>query len=106
MLSAAALILQATPVLAGPHEGGEGRKGEMFKKHDLNGDGKITESEFLEHAKKKFSERDKNNDGAITEDEAKAAYEAKRSEMKEKRENWKEKRETRKSEKQSETSAE
>ena len=45
----------------------------------------MSEAEFLENAKKKFSEKDANNDGAVSKDEAKAAYEAKRSERKEKR---------------------
>lgn len=91
MLSAAALILQATPVLADNHGGDKGAK--MFEKQDTNSDGKITEAEFLEHAKKKFAERDTNGDGSISQEEAKAGKEAKRKEMKEKR---KEKREERK----------
>lgn len=87
MLSAAALLLQAAPVLADNYDGGgKGKKGDMFQKHDLDKDGKITEAEFLQHAKKKFAERDANGDGSITQEEAKAAYEAKRAEKKEKRE--------------------
>ena len=83
LLTAAGLILQATPVLADHH--GKGKFDEKFAKHDINGDGVVSEAEFLENAKKKFSEKDANNDGSVSKDEAKAAYEAKRSERKEKR---------------------
>lgn len=95
MLTAAGLILQATPVLAGDHEGGHKKgdhKAKMFEKQDLNGDGSISEAEFLEGAKKRFKEMDANGDGAFTKEEGKAAHEARREKMKEKRAKWKEKR--------------
>lgn len=98
MLAAAGLIVQATPVIAGHHEGGEGHmkdKGkkvaEMFAKNDTNGDGVVSEAEFLDHAKKKFAEKDLNGDGSISMDEAKKNKEAKREKWKEKREGMKEK---------------
>ncbi len=97
LLTAAGLILQATPVLA-EHHGDKhgGKKGQMFAKYDTNGDGAISEAEFLEKAKKKFAEKDTNGDGAISQDEAKAAHKEKRGARKEKRqerrENRKEKR--------------
>ena len=85
LLGAAVLVFQATPVLADNHKGGHGNKGaKMFEKHDTNGDGAISEAEFLEHAKAKFSERDTNGDGSITMEEAKAAKEAKRGKMRDK----------------------
>lgn len=97
MLIAAGLILQATPVFAGHHEG----EGKMFEKHDLNGDGSISQDEFLEHAKKKFQKRDANGDGIISKDEAQAAKAEKKEKWKEKRkemrDKMKEKREERKS---------
>ena len=96
MLTAAGLILQATPVLAEHHEGAEGHKGKMFQKHDTNGDGVISESEFLEQAKKRFSKMDADGSGSVSQDEAKAAHKAKREKMREKKEERKEKRQERK----------
>ncbi len=97
LLAAAGLIFQVTPVLAEHHEGdgGHDRKNQMFEKHDTNGDGMISEAEFLEHAKKKFGEKDSNGDGSISKDEAKAAHDAKREKRKEMRDQWKEKRQDR-----------
>ena len=82
-LSAVALAFSAAPALA-DHHGGEGRmggKGDMFAKHDTDGNGVVTEAEFLEHAKERFSKMDTDGNGEVTKDEAEA--------MKEK---WKEKR--------------
>ena len=95
MLTAAGLIFQATPVLAGHHEGGEDHKGGMFAKHDTNGDGVISEAEFLAHAKAKFAQKDTNGDGSISREEAKAAKQSKREKMKDKREKIKEKHQER-----------
>jgi len=94
LLAAAGLILQATPAFADNHKGdGEGRKGpKMFEMHDTNGDGMISEAEFMAHAKAKFAEKDTNKDGSISKDEAKAAKEAMREKHKEKREERREKR--------------
>ena len=87
LLAAAALIVQATPVLAENYGGkGHGKKGQMFEKYDTNGDGAISQSEFLAKAQQKFAEKDTNGDGAISKEEAQAAHEAKRNKMKEKRE--------------------
>ncbi len=83
MLAAAILVFQATPVLADNHGDHGGKKGKMFEKHDTNGDGMVSEAEFLEHAKKKFAEKDTNGDGSISKEEAKAAKKGKRSKMKE-----------------------
>lgn len=93
---AAGLIFQVTPVLADHHMKGEGydkKKEEMFKKQDTNGDGVISEAEFLTHAKKKFEEKDLNKDGSISKEESEEAHEAMREKRKEMKENWKEKRE-------------
>lgn len=96
MITAAVLIAQATPVFAetGDHDGKPG--GKMFEKQDTNGDGVISEAEFLETAKKRFAEMDSDGNGSVTKEEGKAAHEAKRAKMKEKREKWKEKRQERK----------
>lgn len=96
ILTAAVLVFQTTPVLAESYEGGDKpHKGKMFEKKDTNGDGVISESEFLDHAKARFDEMDKNGDGSISQDEAKVMHEAKREKMKEKRDQWKEKRQER-----------
>jgi Ca2+-binding EF-hand superfamily protein len=106
LLAAVGLVLQATPAFAEDHEGGSKKrgehKGEMFAKHDTNGDGSISEAEFLTHAKAKFAKKDTNSDGSISKEEAKAAHEAKRAEMKEKRKGMKEKMKERRSEKRGE----
>ena len=79
MLSALALVI-GLPTAA---EAG-GKKGhKMFEKHDLNGDGVVTKSEFLEGAEKMFSKMDLDGNGEITKEEAEEA----RAKMKEK---WKE----------------
>lgn len=89
LLATAAFIFQATPTLAEHHEGGEGHKGkryaEKMKQSDTDGNGSISEAEFLAKAKEKFAEKDTNGDGEISQEEAKAAHEAKRAKMKEKR---------------------
>ncbi|MGN7439201.1 MAG: hypothetical protein ACTHOO_11230 [Alcanivorax sp.] len=82
MLSALALAVSVpTAAEAGPHGGKKGHK--MFEKHDLNGDGVVTKSEFLEGAEKMFSKMDLDGNGEITKEEAEEA----RAKMKEK---WKE----------------
>ncbi len=94
LLAGAALVMQVTPVLADGHK--DGHKGKKFEMHDTNGDGTISEAEYLEHAKKRFQERDTNGDGSISKEEGKAAMDAKhekRKAMKEKmRDKMKEKR--------------
>ena len=88
MLSIAALSLGfAAPALADHHEG----KG--FEKHDTNGDGVVTEAEFLEHAKARFAKMDTDGNGEISAEEAKENRAEMKEKMKEKREKWKEKRE-------------
>ncbi len=90
LLSAAALAISATPALADNH--GD-KSGKMFEKHDTNGDGVVSEAEFLDHAKQRFAEMDTDGNGEISQEEAKAQKEARKEKMKEKREKWKEKRE-------------
>lgn len=87
-LGVAILALGSAPALAGHHEGDKENKGGMFAQKDANGDGAISQDEFLDaykvKAMKKFEKMDANGDGSITQDEAKAAH----SKMKEK---WEEK---------------
>lgn len=90
LLSAAVLALQVVPALAeeGP-AGGEGKKAPrhegMFEKQDTNGDGVVSETEFLERGKVMFKEMDGNGDGNVTKEEARAHFEKKHAEREAKR---------------------
>jgi Ca2+-binding EF-hand superfamily protein len=46
----------------------------MFKDADVNNDGKISQKEFNETAKKRFAKIDKNNDKSLTQDEFQEFY--------------------------------
>lgn len=88
-LTAAVLAFSAAPALADNHgKDAKGPKGGMFEQHDTNGDGVVSQDEFLDHAKARFGEMDTDGDGKISREEAQAH----RTEMKEK---WKERREER-----------
>lgn len=97
LLSAAVLALQVVPALAQDGPAGEGKKGPrhegMFEKQDTNGDGKVTEAEFLEHGKAKFKELDGNGDGSVTKEEAKAHFDKKRAQWEAKKAEMKAKKE-------------
>ncbi|MBX2834685.1 MAG: EF-hand domain-containing protein [Micavibrio sp.] len=85
-LSAVALAFTVTPALAGHHEGDKGHRGEkMFEKHDIDGDGVISQEEFQTHMDKKFSKMDADGDGNVTKEEAHESYEAMKTKWKEKR---------------------
>jgi len=58
-------------------------KGGMFEKHDTDGDGVISKSEFLSHAEARFSSMDVNGDGSVSKDEAKSKHKEMREKMKE-----------------------
>jgi Ca2+-binding EF-hand superfamily protein len=47
----------------------DGKKGKLFERQDVNGDGKVTKDEFMKHAEEKFVKLDVNKDGSITPDE-------------------------------------
>ena len=68
-LSAVALAVSISPVMADSH--GD-KQGKMFEKHDTNGDGVISKSEFLAHAEERFAKMDQDGNGEISKDEAKA----------------------------------
>ena len=55
------LLLTALPAHA---DEGRPHKGKMFEKHDTNGDGVISKSEFLAHAEERFSKMDADGNGA------------------------------------------
>ena len=50
--------------------------GKQFAKLDIDGNGIVSEAEFLEHSKKRFTKLDANGDGGVTQEEMKAAREA------------------------------
>ena len=89
LLSAAALAFASAPALAQSADGtgpGPGpRDNKMFEMHDANGDGVVTEAEFLDRAKERFAQMDADGDGKLTQEEAKAAHESMRDKFKEKR---------------------
>lgn len=101
ILTAAFMVLQSLPVFAedGDKPMGDHKRMEREIKGDTNGDGMISESEFLAKSKTRFSEIDSNGDGNIDREEAKKAHEKRRGAMKEKRakmkERFKERRENR-----------
>ena len=70
----------AMPAFADSHSGG---KGGMFEKHDTNGDGVISKSEFLSHAEERFATMDADGDGSVSKDEAKSKHKEMREKMKE-----------------------
>jgi Ca2+-binding EF-hand superfamily protein len=91
MLSAAVLVFQAVPALAeGPHDK-ENRGAKMFEKQDANGDGVISEDEFLARAREHFATMDANKDGKVTKEESEAAFAKMREKMKEHREEMRKK---------------
>ncbi|MCB1651771.1 MAG: EF-hand domain-containing protein [Alphaproteobacteria bacterium] len=101
MLSAALMTLGAASAMAQPapgegpmHGGMKHEKGQMFQKHDLDGDGVVSKEEFLKQAEEKFAKIDTNGDGVISKEEAQAAHEKMREKMQERmqdRKQWKEK---------------
>jgi len=89
---ALAAILVSSPAWADEHKG-EGKAKHGFEKLDTNGDGKVTEAEFLDVQKARFADMDTNKDGAVTKEEGEAARKAWGEKMKEYRKEKGEKRE-------------
>lgn len=86
VFSALALAFAASPALADHHEGH--KKGGMFEKADVNGDGVVSKEEFMKSQEERFSKMDANGDGSFTKDEAEAMkkkWAEKRKERKEQR---------------------
>jgi hypothetical protein len=89
LLAAAALVFQASPVLAqGPQGGSQDgpRKDKMFEMHDTNSDGVISKDEFLTHAEDRFGKMDADSDGSVTKEEGQAAWEKMKERHKERKE--------------------
>ncbi len=81
-----AVALVSAPVVFADGHGDKGKGGKMFEKHDTNGDGVISKSEFLAHAEERFAKMDVDGNGEISKEEAKAH-------RKDKMKKWKERKE-------------
>lgn len=97
MLAACAAMLTTTAgAIAHAGEGHHGKKHDMFKEHDVNGDGVVTKDEFLSASQKRaeemFSKMDADGNGSITKEESDAAREKMKEKWKERKEKWKEKK--------------
>lgn len=75
-VSALAVLMAgvAAPSLAKHHKGGK-----HFAKMDTDGNGTVSQAEYLERAKKRFAKIDADNNGEITKEELKAAHEARKA---------------------------
>lgn len=69
-------------------------KGDKAKMIDTDGDGVVSQSEFMAAHEKRFSEIDADGNGELSRDEMKAHRADRRGKMKERRENRQEKRGT------------
>ncbi len=83
MLSALAFVF--TVPVAQANQGGGNKGGKMFERHDINGDGVITKSEFLESAEKMFAKLDLDGNGEVTKEEAVKARAKMRSKFQERK---------------------
>ena len=63
----------ARKVAAAPVEGVAGKHDAMFKRMDTNGDGQVTEAEYVAFFNAQFTARDTNADGVLGKDEFSAA---------------------------------
>ena len=72
LASTVALMLSASPALAGDYEK-DGVKGEMkaIKKMDSNNDGKLSKEEFMESSREEFQSADTDSDGTLDRQEMK-----------------------------------
>ena len=96
IICAAAAVLAAPVAMADGHSGDKEHKGSgMFEKHDVDGDGFISQSEFMKAHEEKFNKKDVDGDGKISKDEMKAAHAEKREKRKEKRAKMKDKKQER-----------
>ncbi len=77
----------------GPDKAGAG--GKMYEKLDENGDGSVSQAEFLAQASERFAKMDVDGDGVLTKYEAAAFHKSMREKMRGK---MQERREKRKSE--------
>lgn len=86
------VAMVATMALTGTaiaEEHGDGKRKGRMAKFDTDGNGKISQSEFLAKSQARFAKMDANNDGYLSRDEMKNARKKMRGNMKERRENRK-----------------
>ena len=65
--------------VAAPSLAKDGKGGKHFAKMDTDGNGTISQAEYLERAKKQFAKIDADNNGELTKEELKAAREARKA---------------------------
>lgn len=61
---------------------GQGRGAKMFDRHDANGDGKITQEEFMARCANRFTMMDLDGNGEVTQQEAREAFDKMRANRK------------------------
>lgn len=84
----AALLLTGPAAWADHHEGKEGdhgKKSRKFERRDADGNGVITQAEWLAAAEAKFLDLDADGDGSVTKEEWTAGRERMKKRWKEKR---------------------
>lgn len=83
LLSMAAL---STTAYAHDHGGDTSKKMDkmekMMDKYDANGDGNLSQEEFMTHAQEKFTKMDANGDGMVSKEELKKKYHDKKRDKK------------------------
>ena len=65
--------------VAAPSLAKDGKGGKHFAKMDTDGNGTISQAEFLERAKKRFAKMDADGNGELTKEELKAAHKARKA---------------------------
>ncbi len=92
-LSVLTFALFAPNVMAQDDQGQrQGRGGQMFDKHDLNGDGYLSLDEFIASAKERFAKIDMDGDGKVSKEEAKKHHQVMKKKMKDMKEQRQERR--------------
>lgn len=96
ILTALAVMVSVPYALAEEGGRGHGKHGgkKMFERHDTNGDGVISKSEFIASAEERFKKMDADGNGEISKDEIKAHH----AKMKDKWKAMKEKRDSKSAE--------
>lgn len=88
VLAAFALMLAATPALAGENHDGKG-PGRHFEKVDTNKDGKISREEMVAKSNRMFDKVDADKDGFVSREEGQKFHEARKAKWKAHREEMK-----------------
>ena len=80
----AALLATGVAAMDTAEAGNKGsqRGAKMFDRADTNGDGKITQDEFMARSAERFTMMDQDGNGEVTKEEAQKAYEEMRAKRK------------------------